>query len=254
MSKLRLINTLFFTGFLLLTMGCKRKPQDVGSTEEIVDTTKLSALAPEVSAHLAEKAIVADQLVFEVPSPDSRYIALGLDSTVRFGPGDEMWPDELPSNWYGVRNRNILFLYDPSADTLHKLAECEEVVNLYDRETSQPVQPERKDKLGAVMWSPDGKNLLLLRDRISDGVSDQDVLIFSLGEEEPGFLDLFGVWRQLMKTYPGTKGTRVEEIGWATEATIRIILSMRGMPSARHEFIFDAQNGKVLSAKKMNST
>lgn len=254
MSKLRLLNTLFFTGLLLLTMGCKRKPQDIGSTEESVDTTKVSVLAPEVLAHLAEKAIVPDRLAFEVPSPDSRYIALALDSTVRFGPGDEMWSDELPSDWYGVRTHNILYLYDPSADTLNKLAECEEIVNLYDRETSQPVQPERKDKFGAVIWSPDGKNLLLLKERASDGVSEQDVLIFTLGAEEPAFLEVFGVLRQLMRTYPGTKGTKVEEIGWVTEATIRIVFSMRGMPAARHEFIFDAQSGKVLSAKKMNST
>lgn len=251
---MRLLETVLLVGLLLTGMVCKRKPQDVGSTGESVDTTRVSVLAPEVLARLAERAIVVGQLVFEVPSPDSKYIALALDSTVRFGSGDEMWSDELPSDWYGVRNRNILYLYDPSADTLHKLVECEEVVNFYDRQTSQPVQPERKDKLGAVIWSPDGKNLLLLKERTSDGVSDQDVLIFTLGKGEPSFLGLFGVWRQLMKTYPGTKGTKVEEIGWVTEATIRIVFSMREMPAARHEFIFDAQSGKVLSAKKMNST
>ncbi len=233
---------------IILATGCKSRPQDTQAAADSSHVVKKVTLDSRVVARLAVKGIVPEHVLFHVSSPDSRYVAVILDSVVRFGPGDEMWIDELPSNWYGVRNRTILYLYDPSADTLHGLAQCEEVVNFYDAETFKPVQPERKEDFKKVLWSQDSKRLLLLKDRTSDALADQDALIFTLGEDEPSFLDLFGVWRQLMKAYPGARGTQVEIISWVSDSAIKIIFSIRGMPTApRHEFIFDVRTGKPVS-------
>ena len=255
LSCLGYLELLLGAAILMAAESCKGKPQEGPVAVDSLDTTLVSALDSGIIERLAKRSIVPQQLVFEVFSPDSKYLALALDSTVRFGPGDEMWSEELSSDYYAVRTRNILYLYDPLRDTLHRVAECEEVVNFYYKETSQPVQPERKDRFGALLWSPESKKLLLLKDREADGVSEQDALIFTLGEEQPAFLDLFGVWRQLMKSYPGAKGTKVEDIGWLDALTIRLVFSVRGASTApHHEFIFDVKTGKVLSTKELSST
>jgi hypothetical protein len=255
LSCLGYFKFLLAAAIFIAAVGCKGKPQEGRISADSLDTTLVSALDSGIIERLAKRSIVPQQLTFEVFSPDSKYLAFALDSTVRFGPGDEMWSQELPSDWYAVRTRNILYLYDPLRDTLHQVAECEEVVNFYYEETSGPVQPERKDRFGALLWSPDSKKLLLLKDREADGVSEQDALIFTLGEEQPAFLDLFSVWRQLMKSYPGAKGTKVEDIGWLDALTIRLVFSVRGASTAPHyEFIFDVGTGKVVSTKELSST
>lgn len=219
------------------------------------DTITEGALDSGVRKRLARHAVVPEHLIFEVPSPDSRYIALGVDSIIRFGPGDEMWPDEWPETWFGVRSRRILYLYDPRADSLVKLTECEEVVNLYLAETSTPIQAERRESLEAVRWSPDSKRLLLLKDREADGVRNQDVLIFTLGEEQPAFLEIFPVWMDLVQGYDGAKGTKVADISWVNDSSVRVVFSILGVESAApREVIFDIGTGQVISVKELAPT
>lgn len=232
--------------------GCR--PDSKEPTAPTEDTFQLEAGHRTLPVKLKDYGIVGEHLSLATYSPDSQFLALVVDSTVRFGPGDQMWSEELPSGSYGVRNRNILYLYLPSSDSLAEWAECEEVVNLYEEETSQPLQPRRWERITKLRWSPEGGKLLVAKDRLLEGVRQQEVLIFTPGEAQPAFIDMFKVWQRLMNTYQGARGTRLEEAEWEDSSKIRVILSMLGVSQApRHEFIFDAATGQIISSRKLPS-
>jgi hypothetical protein len=246
--------------FLLITVfisgvSCKSKDkQDVLQDEIATDTIDIVSLDSDIAVNLKRHHITPGNLIYTEFSPDSAFIALVLDSTVRFQAGDDLWSDELPAEWYGVRSSKILYLYDPDADTLHRLAQCEEIVNFYEKKTSRPVQAERFEYFAAVKWSPDGSRLLLLKDRLSNGTTDQDVLVFTMGQEHPGFLETFGVWQDLMKTYQGAEGSEVRDISWIENDKVRMVFGVKGVPSAPHrEVIFETRTGKPVSSREIPS-
>ncbi|MBN2378981.1 hypothetical protein JXM67_04175 [candidate division WOR-3 bacterium] len=235
--------------------GCKGKGIDTPRIEPNQEGMVGSILDSLTIKKLADHAIVPTNLAFKEPSPDSKFIALALDSTVRFGSGDEMWLDEWPSDWFGIRSRKILYLYDPEADTLSALVECEEIVNLYSTKTAAPVHPERWEYFEAVLWSPDSKRLLLVKDREADGIHNQDALIFTLGQDQPAFLDVFPVWMRLQQTYEGSAGTEAVDVSWIGSSQVKIVFSVvgvEGVPAL--EVLFDGQTGKVISIKELSST
>lgn len=244
----------FIAVLVILGAGCKSKKSEPLPDEIPTDTISVVILDSGMIVNLKKYFITPDYLIYTEFSPDSVFIALALDSTVRFQEGDELWSEELPGEWYGVRSRKILYLYDPAADTLHQLAQCEEIVNFYEKKTSRPVQTERFEHFAAVKWSPDGSRLLLLKDRRSNGTRDQDVLVFTLGQEQPGFLETFEVWKDLMKAYQGSEGSEVKDISWVDEEKIRVVFAVEGVISAPHrEVIFDSRTGKIISSRDLSS-
>jgi hypothetical protein len=207
-------------------------------------------IEPEVGKKISTRGLSPEKISFFVYSPDSQCIAIALDSTVIFDSKDPMWSPDLPGNLYGVRNRKILYLYTPTKDSLYKVSECEEIVNFYRKEDSLPVMGERKEEFTIASWSPDSRKLLLLKDRISEGVSSQDVLIYTMGVKDPDFLDLMTPWEELMKKTPQASGTKVKNISWDGNTRIKLTLLVESADiSAGKELVFDSKSGSLISAK-----
>jgi len=235
---------------VFIIAGCSRKEteRDV-FTENETDLIEYPALE-ELSRFGINKQFVN----FLRPSPDSGYVVFILDSTVRFGPGDELWLEEWSDDWFGLRSRKILFLYDPAADTLKKMAECEEVVNLYNKEDSSPVHAERWENIAELLWSPDGTRILLVKDREQDGIFSQDILIFRPNQDIPSFLDVFEVWKSLVSAYDGKKGTHVLDAAWIDSSSVSVVFSVIDAGAAPVEVIFDVGSGKAVSVSELQST
>ncbi|MBD3285714.1 hypothetical protein GF359_04585, partial [candidate division WOR-3 bacterium] len=113
--------------FALILPGCGNKTPN----EDITAVSVTEKLDADVLNKLKRHGISDEFVSLSFLSPDSDYWVFSLDSIVRFGPEDVLWLEEWPDEWFGLRSRGILFLYDPNADTLMMMAECEEVVNLY---------------------------------------------------------------------------------------------------------------------------
>ncbi len=235
----------------LMTAGCGKGKNEIPGQKES-GGVEVKKLEPEVAGKLSGHGISSSHVSFIEYSPDSTCLAVAVDSSIRFGPGDKMWSQELPADWFGIRSRRMIYVFMPAADSIFKVEECEEIVNFYRKSDSLPVMAERWERYGAVIWSPDSKKLLLLKDREAEGLESQDALIFTPGVHDPAFLDLSTVWRQLMMANPGAQGTKVEKITWSPESLITIDISLKGIePPVKKELVFDASSTRLISNKNI---
>lgn len=231
---------------------CKgRKPEGSVSGSSLI--TQITDIPPGAWERLATHGIAKDNVALIACSPDTAYAALALDSAVRFEESDEMWSEELPSDWFGVRRPSMLYLYDLKKDTLILLMEFEQIVNFYYKRDSEPVEPVRKESFAALSFSPQGHRILVVKHHEeSDGRSFQNALIFTLGVEEPTFLDFFGIWEALVRKYQGSPGTKLAEAGWLDSTRVRITLSVIDVtPGVLVETVFDASSGELQSSVEL---
>lgn len=237
----------------LAVSGCGSSGASTPKTiDDSLDNKPMLNIDPDIGKKIASRGLSLENMSFFIYSPDSQFIAITLDSTIIFDSKDPMWSADLPLDLYGVRSRKMLFLYFPEEDSLLKIAECDEIVNFYRKQDSLPVMGERKEDFGIVLWSPDSKKLLLLKDRISEGVSSQDALIYTMGVKDPDFLDMMTTWEELMKKAPQAKGTKVKNMSWDSDNRIKLILMLDGSDAtAGKELVYDSRSGLLLSAKDL---
>lgn len=232
-----------------MVTGCG-KGKNISPEQKEPGSGEVKKIDSDVAGKLAGLGIMPGHITFIEYSPDSSYLAVAVDSIINFGPGDKMWSQELPSDWFGIRSRRMIYIFIPAADSIIKVEECEEIVNFYRKSDSLPVMAERWERYGAVLWSPDSKKLLLLKDREAEGLESQDALIFTLGVRDPAFLDLSTIWRELMMANPGAQGTKVEKITWDAASRITVVLSLKGIePPVEKELVFDAASTRLISSK-----
>ena len=230
---------------------CKPKPRTAPATDSAGVEVLLDSV---IYTKLASFDIQPDYLGSSAVSPDLRFIALAVDSSVRFTSADEMWIEEWPDDWYAVRSRRILYLFDTGTDSISKLGECEEIINLYLVSTSEPVQPERAEHIEMLVWSPDSKRFLVVKDREAEGVKSQEILVFTPGSPEPSFLDVFPVWLDYMKNRDGAHGTEVRDISWASDSAIKVTFTLAGVEGVpAREGVFDLKSGKAISVKEIQT-
>jgi hypothetical protein len=80
-------------------------------------------------------------------------------------------------------------------------------------------------------------------------------LIFPKDIDEPVFLDIFPVWQQVMTANSEAKGTVIEEVGWAGNTTIKVLIAIKDRPEAGLlELYFDASSGELLSSRSLSQT
>lgn len=244
-----IIDTFFIVGVasVLMLGGCSGKSAGQSATDGPQVPTK--QIDPAVWDKLAAKDISPEFLALFVLSPDGDEIALALDSMVRIEPGDEMWAEGLPSDWFGMRNRQLLYVYDIPADSLVLVKECDQIVNFYHRTSSQPVEQERWQEFAALAWSPDGAKLLLVNDhQETGGRRFQNALVYTMGVDDPVYLELFTYCQELVKQTPGSNVTTLTEASWVDEATVRIVLASAGGEVSLN-LTFSAETGELVSTR-----
>ncbi|GEM_PF-1881954 len=228
--------------------GCAKK-EERGVLQKSVSIKSAQSVSSQTWERLSKKSITSDYLSVYAVNSANQYLALALDSTVRIDENSDMWSKDLPDNWYGERRRVMLYLYDLKEDTVVKLVECEQIVNFYDKQSSQPVQSERWEHFINLDWSPDGKCLLVLKDRESEGIRSQDALLFTLKGENAAFLDVFPVWQNFMKIHPASGGTKVVSVAWVADSAVRVVFSSAVSGDEHLEVIFNTLTGKPISQK-----